>query len=74
MKTYTEEQFQNVLDERAVVVARIGAENTKLRDFNYALRDAIVYVLKSKTPDGTDSEFTLSENLRSRLYDLVLHD
>ena len=54
MKTYTEEQFQND------VVAR----NIKLRDHNCAFKNAIVAVLKSKTPGGTDSEFTISEDLR----------
>lgn len=54
--TYTEEQFQAVLDERKEVVERIGSENIALCQRNYALKAAIKRLLDESWNGAIDAE------------------
>jgi hypothetical protein len=54
--TYTEEQFQAVLDERKEIVERIGSENTALRQRNYALKAAVKRLLSESWNGTIDAE------------------
>lgn len=54
--TYTEEQFQGVLDERKEIVERIGSENTALRQRNYALKAAVKRLLDESWNGPIDAD------------------
>jgi hypothetical protein len=54
--TYTEEQFQAVLDERKEIVERIGSENTALRQRNYQLKAAITRLLDESWNGPIDAD------------------
>ena len=54
--TYTEEQFQAVLDERKEIVERIGSENTAIHQRNYALKAAVKRLLDASWNGPIDAE------------------